>query len=188
MKKLSLLCLPLVAIGAPALAEAPAGFRLEAMAGFDRPKARFADAATTPRKTLNGGFYGGAVGFDAAMGTALSFGADAELTFTTADTSSQGGEISLNKDLYVGGRVTASVSDTFNIYAKAGYTNLEVDYRHATNAAAPKVAGNLNGIRGALGVQVMDDSGAYYGVEGRYSDYEKGMTRKQAMLVVGTRF
>jgi outer membrane immunogenic protein len=188
MKKSFLLCLPLMAVGAPALAEAPAGFRLELMAGYDRPQARFADAATTPRKSLNSAFYGGGIGFDAAMGTAFSVGADAELTFSTADSSSQGGEISLNKDLYVGGRITGSVSDTFNVYAKAGYTNLEVDYRHPANAAAPRLAGHLNGVRGALGVQVVADEGAYYGFEGRYSDYEKGVTRKQAMLVVGTRF
>jgi hypothetical protein len=188
MKKLLFFALPLLAAGSPAMAEVHSGFRLEAMAGYDILKGKLADAATAPKRTVSGAFFGVSAGFDAAVSSAFSVGGDAEFTFSTADAIVQGGELTINKDLYAGGRVTAGITDSVNLYGKVGYTRLRLRYSNPTNAAAPAVAGDLDGVRGAVGVQFTGDDRTYYGFEGRYSDYEQGIRRTQAMLVVGTHF
>jgi outer membrane immunogenic protein len=187
MKKL-FLALPLLMTSIPALAEAPAGVRIELAAGYDILKARYDVPATAPKRNQNGFVYGVGLGYDFAFGTAFSVGADGEATFATTDTAGQGGEFSTGRDLYAGGRITASLTDRINVYAKAGYTNLRIRYESPTNTTRPALAGELDGVRGALGFQVVEENGTFYGIEGRYSDYRREVTRKQAMLVVGTRF
>ncbi len=195
MKKLCLLALPLLAAALPSQAAAqdaadPAGgFRLELMAGFDSVRGDV--EGDDGNETFRGAAFGVGVGYDIPMGT-VDFGIDAEATFTTADRTITQGELAIGRDLYVGGRLTGHVSDSVSIYGKLGYTNLGVRTDLNTGQQVPDldVRGTLNGVRGALGITIDagDDNGVYYGFEARYSNYEEGVNRRQAMLVIGTRF
>lgn len=206
MKKLCLLALPLLAAALPTQAAAQdaaaraGGLRLELMAGFDSARANVAgeDDADEDNdgqnETFRGVVYGGGVGFDMPMG-AVDLGFDAEATFTTTDRTIDEGEVALGRDLYVGGRLTGHVTNSVSIYGKVGYTNLAVRTDLDEGEDIPDlgdVRGTLNGVRGAIGIQISanDDDGddVYYGVEARYSNYEAGVTRRQAMLVIGARF
>ncbi|HEX8443073.1 MAG TPA: outer membrane beta-barrel protein [Allosphingosinicella sp.] len=203
MKKFALLAVTFAAaLSSPALAQEAAadtvgGFRLEAMIGYDILRAEFLEAEGRDDK---GGVFGGAaVGFDFPLGAALSVGADAELTFATTDIvipddpaeagPEPEGRIETKRDIYVGGRLTAHLSDSVALYGKAGYTNLRVGLDLTDDEDLDfDVAGNLDGVRGGVGVQVRGDDRAYYGFEYRYSNYEADVDRHQAMLVVGYRF
>ena len=199
MKKLLFIAIPLLMTSVPAAAEVPAGFRLEALVGYDRLKGDFipnvtGNNATFGKESRGGFFYGGAVGFDFPMGAALAFGADAEVTLATTDLRTSAvntvrDELSVRHDLYVGGRVTGMISESVNAYVKGGYTTLKLRFKDdATATAAPALAGTLNGLRAAVGVQISGEGRDYYGFEARYSDYEAGVSRQQAMAFVGYRF
>lgn len=185
MKKLLLFAIPLLAAGSAASAQAPAGFRLEPIAGYDRLKADFTG---TGKQTVGGVFYGAGAGFDFPMG-GMSLGIDAEATMATTDTDTTLGEFELGRDLYVGGRITGAIGENANVYAKAGYTNLRLRFEPTLATTVSDLEGNGDGVRGALGVQIGDaDSAAHYGFELRYSDYEGGVSRQQAAVVLGIRF
>ncbi len=191
MKKIALLAVPFAAaVSSPALAQetTAGGFRLEAMVGYDIVRAEFDE--DEDRRSTGGVVGGAAVGFDFPFGTALSVGADAELTLATTDEETDLGEVKAKRDLYVGGRITGNITENIALYAKAGYTNLRV--RLPTEDDEDEefdLAGNLDGVRGAVGVQFRSaEDRSYYGFEYRYSDYEADVTRHQGMLVVGYRF
>jgi outer membrane immunogenic protein len=198
MKKLCLLALPLLAVALPSQAAAqdadPAagGFRIDLMAGFDSVRADV--EGDDNNETFRGAVYGVGIGYDMPLG-AVDFGIDAEATFTTSDRTITQGELALGRDLYVGGRLTGHVSNSVSVYGKAGYTNLGIRTDLNANQTVPDlgdVRGTLNGVRGAIGIQISasdnDEQDVYYGVEARYSNYESGVTRRQAMLVIGARF
>jgi outer membrane immunogenic protein len=196
MKKIALLAIPFAAaVSSPAMAQDTAGvggFRLEAMIGYDIARAEFNEGQGRRDK---GGVVGGAgVGYDVPLGTAFAVGADAELTFATTDARVTGiGEVQARRDIYVGGRITANISDAAAIYGKVGYTNLRARLRLNEGVTADdddvNVGGNLDGVRGAVGVQFGgDEDRSFYGLEYRYSNYEADLIRHQGMLVVGYRF
>ena len=191
MKKIALLAVPFAAaVSSPALAQetTAGGFRLEAMVGYDVLRAEFDEDEST-RDT--GGVVGGAaVGFDFPFGPALSVGADAELTLATTDEETELGEVKAKRDLYVGGRITGNISENVALYAKAGYTNLRVRLQTEDDEDEEfDLAGNLDGVRGAVGVQFRSaEDRSYYGFEYRYSNYEADVIRHQGMVVVGYRF
>lgn len=196
MKKFALLAVPFAAVvGSPAMAQDSAGdsvggFRLEAMVGYDIVRAEFEEAEGRDDK---GGVFGGAaIGFDFPLGAALSVGADAELTLATTDAVVEDvGEVKAKRDIYLGGRITAHVSDTVAIYGKAGYTNLRLRLNLEDEDEEFddfSFAGNLDGVRGGIGVQFRGEDRSYYGFEYRYSNYEADVDRHQGMLFVGYRF
>ena len=193
MRKINLLFLPAVAaISTPAMAQnTPAGFRAEALIGYDVLVAEFSDDDDA-EKNGKGGLAGGVgVGYDFPMGSALSLGADAELILSTTDVVVDDGELNVRRDIYVGGRITGRVSDTINVYAKAGYTNLRLSFDvfdEDDDEAEFSASGNLDGVRGAVGVQFGSETRSYYGLEYRYSNYEADVERHQGMLFIGYRF
>ncbi|HEX8193996.1 MAG TPA: outer membrane beta-barrel protein [Allosphingosinicella sp.] len=195
MKKLCLLALPLLAAALPSQAaaqdaDAPtSGFRIDLIAGYDDIRAD--PDGDDDRSGFHGAVFGAGVGYEIPMGT-VSFGIDAEATFTTTDLAIDEGELSAGRDLYVGGRLSGHVSDRVTVYGKLGYTNLafRTDLDDGEDVPDLDVRGTLDGVRGALGITLRsgDDGNVYYGLEGRYSNYEAGVTRRQLALVIGTRF
>ena len=188
MKKLAMLALPfLAAVSSPAMAQDTAGgFRLEALFGFDSLKAEFQE--DEDRRSVNGIFGGAAIGYDFPMGTSLSVGADAELTFASTDTDATDvGRIKAKRDIYVGGRVTGQISETIALYGKLGYTNQRIQLE-SDDEDEFTLAGNLDGIRAGAGVRFSSDNNTYYGLEYRYSNYEADVDRHQGVLVVGYKF
>lgn len=207
-----LLALPVICFAAPAYAQdaAAGGFRVEAMVGYDRIGVGDDledDDPTVAQGTgdIEGAFYGGTIGYDFGFGGVL-VGVDAEFTQSDGDRviffnagPPRGvqplAEVEFGRDLYIGGRATFAVGPTFNVYGKVGYTNQRVSIQVADDNLQDELDEldmdddtTLNGVRGALGLSYAPEGRASYGIELRYSNYENGVDKKQAALVVGFRF
>jgi outer membrane immunogenic protein len=199
MKKFYLLALPVLAFAAPAQAQDTSGFRVELVGALDKIKPRLgvdSDEFNPNDDTDVDAAYGVGVGFDFLNSPALRVGVDLEFTETTAarnfiDNDNVVGEAKFGTDLYAGGRVTVPLG-RFSLVGKVGYTAFEVETNitAATFVDPFKDNDRLKGIRGAVGFQYTGDETdrVYYGLEFRYSDYEKNVTRHQVALVLGTRF
>jgi len=155
----------------PAMAQdatAPAGLRVEALVGWDRPGIDGFHA--------NGILVGFGAGYDLALGNSVSLGIDGEIS----DSSAKRSGIKTGRDLYAGGRVNFAVSPKANVYVKGGYTNGRL--------TAEGDGINLDGFRIGAGGQWIVSGKTYVGAEYRYSNYELGVDRHQVALTVGTRF
>lgn len=187
------------AAAAPAMAQdvipsaAGTGPRIEALVGFDAPKG-----------VKNGVAYGVGAGFDfTALGATVGIEGEYMGTstddierdvFVVGDEQSQG----LGRDLYVGGRVGANLDllGSSFVYAKAGYTNQRVRtaYDDGGNGDADfNIGENLDGVRVGAGLEfgiptLGLGSAAYLKTEYRYSNYELGFEKHQAIAGIGFRF
>lgn len=188
MKKYFLLAAPLfaVALASPAAAQT-SGVRVEGIVGYDEVRIDLDGVGPGTREDVHGAFYGAGVGYDFAVGPSFSIGADVELTEATTDRDLPTSTFTVRRDIFVGGRLTAAVSNSFNVYGRLGYTNMQTRNR-PDNQALPIARDSHGGVRGALGVQFSDESRAYYGFELRYADYGNNISRRQAALVIGARF
>lgn len=181
-----------LAIGAaPAAAQtvgAPSGARVEAVVGYDALRVDLEDYGVDGKLKDNDVMYGVGAGYDFAVSPGLSAGVDVEYTQSNNkrdfDDGEENVEISTGRDLYAGGRVSLPISDGANVYAKAGYTNLQV----TGESAGVDDRVNLDGYRVGAGAQFAITRGAYVGGEYRYSDYEEDVTRHQFAVTLGTRF
>src|SRR5574338_752203 len=163
-----------IAFASPAMAQgteaaapaAPAGFRIELLAGYDHPG--------TACFHLDGFLFGVGAGYDVAVSNVVSLGLDVEASDSTAKESG----ISTGRDLYAGGRINVAVAPRANLYVKGGYTN-----------ARMKVSGlggaNGDGFRVGAGGQYVVGGKSYIGAEYRYSNYESDVDRHQIALTVG---
>lgn len=170
-------------------AEAPAGARVEAIVGWDKN-----DVETLGVDLGSDGVaFGLGIGYDFALGSAVSLGVDLEASDSTAklkvsDTTTTA-SLAAKRDLYAGGRVSFSVSPRANIYFKAGYTNARLTGRiQSTTGSSVTYNGNADGVRGGAGVQFNLGGNLYVGGEYRYSNYEADYSRHQALGVLGFRF
>ncbi|HEY5459596.1 MAG TPA: porin family protein [Sphingomicrobium sp.] len=182
MKKILLATAATAAVlgATPALAQtasaAPVGPRVEAVVGYDRVKAL--------GEKDGGALLGIGAGYDFAVGSGVSLGADIEATESTQKESAGGASVKAGRDLYAGGRVSFAVSPSANIYVKGGYTNA----RFKADDGVDSFAENFDGYRLGAGGQLAISGKAYVGGEYRYSNYEHGLARNQVALTLGTRF
>ncbi|MFD1611334.1 outer membrane protein [Sphingomonas tabacisoli] len=189
MRKITVLAAAVAAaVSAPAFAGVT-GPRAEAVVGWDSSHISVSGVGSLTRSGL---VYGLGVGYDFGIGSRASFGIDAEATDATTDVDVTDGtgryRLAIGRDLYVGGRVTAAVSDKLNVYAKAGYTNARVKGSITAGGTTSSGSANADGIRGGLGLQYALGSKAYLGAEYRYSNYEGGFSRNQVVGTIGFRF
>lgn len=160
-----------------AQAAAPAGPRVEAIAGYDRVKAI--------GEKDGGALFGIGAGYDVPVAPSLSLGADIEATESTQKIGDEDiAQVKAGRDLYAGGRITYAVSPTANLYVKGGYTNA----RFKATDGVDSFSENFDGYRLGAGGQLALSGKAYVGAEYRYSNYEQGLSRNQVALTVGTRF
>ena len=179
---------------APAFAADITGARVEGVIGYDSPNADFQndleDAGLD--SNLDGVVYGLGLGYDFAVSPTIALGVDAEITGTTADLEVSEGtrsaSIEFGRDLYAGGRITAAVSDKFNLYGKIGYTNARVKETLNLGGVPESESGNLDGVRLGVGGQYAVAGNTYAGLEYRYSNYEAGLERHQVAATLGFRF
>lgn len=178
------------AAASPALAQERAPFtgpRVEGLVGWDRVQ------ANGDRDDAVG--YGAAVGYDMQMGSAL-VGVEAE--YSDSDNRSCVGATTLadprvcvktGRDLYAGGRIGTVVGGSTLLYAKAGYTNAQAKLTSddGTNEVTVDKA-NLDGARIGAGAEHAIGPNSYVKAEYRYSNYEQGIERHQAMAGFGFRF
>lgn len=167
------------------------GFRLEALAGYDRLKGSGGGGSR------DGIAYGAAAGYDFQVGNAV-LGIEGE--YLDSDTRGRennflvpGDTISANaqRDLYVGGRLGFTAGPNTLLYAKAGYTNarIGVNYVNPTTPAANfRVTDELDGVRIGAGAEQKLGTNLYAKAEYRYSNYEAGIERHQVLGGLGFRF
>jgi outer membrane immunogenic protein len=96
--------------------------------------------------------------------------------------------MSVGRDLYAGGRITAAVSDAFNLYAKVGYANTRLNLTTVLSFDPSSFSGELEGVRAGVGGQFQISRRAYLGAEYRYTNYEADFSRNQVVGTVGFRF
>jgi outer membrane immunogenic protein len=192
MRKYLLAALVAGAVATPALAQDDrppfTGVRVEGIVGYDR-----ADA----NPHTNGVLYGVGAGFDFQTGGAV-LGVEGEFSDSTADRCVTGLGVAgdrtcakAGRDFYAGGRVGGVVGSNTLLYAKAGYTNARINADYTGVAGGPasfSLHEDLDGVRVGGGVEHAVGRNAFVKAEYRYSNYEAGAERHQAVVGFGFRF
>lgn len=194
MRKFIVAALLAGTVAAPALAQDASvgprtGFRVEAVGGYDAPRAN--------GDSEEGIVYGGGVGYDFQVGR-LAAGVEAELTDTNNDVCQEdaivpGDELcaGFDRDIYAGGRIGTVLGSNTLLYVKGGYTNqrISAEYDDGGNGANDFNEGEgLNGGRIGAGVEFGFGTNAYVKGEYRYSNYEQGFEKHQGVVGIGIRF
>ena len=193
-KKMAILvaCAAFAALATPASAAVTSGGRVEVIAGWDHGSVDFTDFGIADDIDSDGIVFGIGAGYDFALGTGTAIGIDVEASESTGDIDVTDGatsaEISVGRDLYVGGRLTFAAGANANVYVKAGYTNARI---HATVTDGFDIisdSANADGVRGGIGAQFGLGRNLYLGGEYRYSNYEADFSRHQLVGTLGLRF
>jgi hypothetical protein len=197
IRTLSLAALAVLAAPTAASAQSnDSGFRFEVFGGYDRFKDDLGEDSDLFNPEVERDFdaaFGANIGYDFVRGGAVRAGVDLEYVTTTAKTAVftstgvRNGDVEYGNEIYGGGRVTFAVSPTIAVVGKLGMSYIETEY------TAPVLTNSDNdsvrGPRGALGLQFSNgEDRTYYGIEGRYGNYNRGLTRQSVLLVVGHRF
>jgi outer membrane immunogenic protein len=193
MRKYVVAALLAASAATPAMAQEAApfsGIRVEGIAGY----------ATTDveGEGSDGIAYGAGVGYDFQSG-GMVFGVEAEASDSTIDECVDAVVIATDtlcvqegRDLYVGGRIGGVVGSNTLLYVKGGYTNgrVNLDYEDGTGGTAAdfEEGENLDGLRAGAGAEFGLGGNAFAKVEYRYSNYEQGFDKHQAIAGFGFRF
>lgn len=130
---------------------------------------------------------------------------EASTRFDTASFSGIGGSnLDGGRDLYLGARVGAPVTDTLLFYVKGGYTNASLNVLTSDNITDSATNANLDGWRVGAGAEYASNESVFLKTEYRYANYEEGefnapsgmigdrigvdLDRHQFMVGVGGRF
>jgi outer membrane immunogenic protein len=178
------------------------GPRAEVRVGYDRLGAD--DDNVDIPDTLDGASFGGAVGYDHAIGSNLIVGIEAGLAFTINDDETvilarDRLRLDLGRDFDVMARIGTKVSENALVYAKAGYANSRIAARYSEfvgpgSADVTRYSENEDGIRLATGVEYALGERAYVKGEYRHTDYGNGgryqdnLSRNQLIAGFGYRF
>jgi outer membrane immunogenic protein len=192
MRKIIVAALLAGGLATPAFAQDAApfsGLHVEGIVGYD--------TTDVEGEGSNGIVYGVGAGYDIQSGS-MVFGVDAEGSKSTVDecvasVTVTGDELcaELGRELSVGGRIGFVLGSNALLYARAGYTNARVNlaYDHPTNNALDLTEGeNLDGVRVGGGIELAVGTNAFVRAEYRYSNYEQGFDRHQAVGGFGFRF
>ncbi|HYG31115.1 MAG TPA: outer membrane beta-barrel protein [Allosphingosinicella sp.] len=192
MRKIIVAALLAGGLATPAFAQDAApfsGFHVEGIVGYD--------TTDVEGEGTNGIVYGIGAGYDIQSGN-LVFGIDGEASKSTLDECVASVDVTgdelcaeAGRELSVGGRLGFVVGSNALVYARAGYTNarVNIDYDHPTNNTLDLNEGdNLDGVRVGGGVELALGTNAFVRAEYRYSNYEQGFDRHQAVGGFGFRF
>ncbi|KKC24721.1 outer membrane protein [Sphingomonas sp. SRS2] len=175
MKKYVLAAALAAGFAAPAMAQDNAaftGFRVEALLGYD-------NVNVSGLKNPDGVLFGVGIGYDLAVGGVV-VGLEADATDSTSKFKLVGPDIQTDRDLYIGGRVGTVVGSGL-LYVKAGYTNARLEQNGSGGS-------NGDGVRAGLGYEYALSGKSFVKAEYRYSNYEAGLSRNQAVAAFGIRF
>jgi len=171
-----------------------AGFRVEALAGYDNEGVDYDDDVFDGGKRDDDGFiFGAGAGYDFQMGQFV-FGPEAEFTESTLDREYQEQglrptnpiatpisatyNIEGGGDIYVGARGGFAVSPSFLIYGKIGYSwhKLAIEGSGTDNGAPFTIDEqiDLGGLRLGAGGEMNFGENFYGKLEYRYSNYNEG--------------
>jgi outer membrane immunogenic protein len=192
MRKYLIAVLLAGSVATPAFAQDAApfsGLRVEGIVGYDTTDIEDDNA--------DGIVYGVGVGYDIQSGSVV-FGIDGEANESNIDQCFTGGIVAndelcaqAGREFYAGARIGAVLGSNALLYARAGYANARVElaYDHPTNNALDMVSREeLDGVRVGAGLEYAIGSNSFVKAEYRYSNYEQGFERHQAVAGFGFRF
>ena len=177
-------------VAAPAFAQDVAagpftGFRIEALAGYDKLQSgnKDNDGVDTSEdegdESIDGAAFGVGVGYDFDLGGVVA-GVEGEFTESTGKQKTVetidapfSSRIETGRDIYVGGRVGFRVTPTTLVYGKAGYTNTSIEgaFEGQDEGDRFEFDSNVDGYRLGAGVEQLFGRNAYGKIEYRYSNY-----------------
>lgn len=176
----------IAALATPALAQSNSTFtgpRAEVIVGYDVSKAGSTiddDAGDDNDQSIDGVMYGGALGYDFAVGGAV-LGVEAELTDSTAETEFEEGDfegfgfgnVETGRDLYLGVRAGILAQPDLLLYAKGGYTNAK--YNVLANDGTTELSQDIDtdGWRLGGGAEYALSENTFAKLEYRYSKYDE---------------
>ena len=173
-----------IALAAPAAAAEPdarglAGFRVEALAGYEGEDG-------------TGILYGIGAGFDLAAGPLL-FGVEAEAMESGAESCVADPISTLcawaGRDLYAGARAGIAVGTGGLVYVKAGYSNSRVKVEYDPAAGPTQVfVDDYEGFRAGGGVQIDLGRNLFAKGEYRFTSYRGREEKHQGVAGIGLRF
>lgn len=172
-------------IASPCSAE---GLRAELHGGFDR--------VNGGDRGDSGAVYGIGLGYDLAVGNGAFVGADFSFDNSSQKECEAGALVNndelclrAGRDLAAGIRGGVMMGERGKLYALAAYTNARFKSSYTTPAGVvTREAANLDGFRLGAGYQHKIAGNAYGKIEYRYSNYEAGVERHQALVGVGIEF
>jgi len=179
-------------VAAPDAAANVGGARVEAVIGYEA--ATLDDFGPRDNVRENGMIYGIGIGYDLPLGPNAALGIDLEASDSATswhDVSALANSdlrISLGRDLYAGGRFTVGVSESANLYVKAGYTNVASRLDFTSPTFSEVIESDEGGVRAGAGLQFALIGNAYLSAEYRFSTYEGELTRHQGVTGLGLRF
>jgi outer membrane immunogenic protein len=193
--------LALTAGASPAMAQDASftGFHVELVTGYDNEGIDFDDDVFGGGKnSQNGWLYGLGLGYDYQTESGWVFGAEGELTDSTASRNetlsgvrpanpiagvparpvATNVEFNADADFYIGARVGYVVAPQFLLYAKAGYTHakVEIEGNGLDNGVAFTYdeSVSLSGFRLGIGGEYQFTPNIFSKLEYRYSNYNNG--------------
>lgn len=189
---------------APAMAQAVeddspfTGFRAQAVGGYDSVRAGSSvddDVAIDNDQSADGILYGAAVGYDVDLGGVI-IGPEAEFAMSNADTDFEDGDfegfgfgnVSADRDIYLGARVGAKVGENALAYVKGGYTNAKLDIRSNDGTTEFDNDIDLDGYRVGGGVELALSQNMFVNAEYRYSNYSRAEIDFEGTLPDADRF
>lgn len=184
MKKLVLICasLGMATAATPVMAQSDdGGFRIEALAGWDRVDLSI-DEANDIEGNDSGIFYGAGIGYDLPSGPVL-VGIEAELSSSSNGIEEEVEDIDYSArasvedglNWYIGGRLGTWVSERTAFYGKVGYarTTVDVDVSETIGGVTERDSADIDfgGFRFGMGVEHKLGSKAFGKLEYRYTSY-----------------
>ncbi len=178
------------AASTPALAQeaTPAasfqGLRVQAVAGYDhiRSGSTVDINSDNVKQSIDGVVYGGGIGYDFAVGSRVTIGADAEITGSSASYDNNNsqpntftlGRVKAGRGLYFGGRIGYALSPAALVYAKGGYTNARYNVELANGGVSQSRRLDTDGYRIGAGMEYKLNKNMFVGAEYRFSSYKRG--------------
>lgn len=193
-------------LGAPAMAGDFSGPRIEAVVGWDNPRAKVDLNNARVRGHDSGVVYGGEAGYDLRFGPIVAgalVGIDGSSAKHCGSTATFTSCLKQGRDWAVGARAGFVVTPKTLLYGKAEYVNVRLSdaFSSAVDTAANfSTHDNRGGYRLGAGVEVALTSHVYIKGEYRYSDYKHqalangadigtaDLARNQVVGGVGLRF
>ncbi|WP_395331615.1 outer membrane beta-barrel protein [Novosphingobium sp. BL-8H] len=184
MKKITLAAAAAALFAMPAVANAQA--YVQVTGGYDN--ASYFDDVNS-----DGFDYGAAAGYELPVSNALFVGVEATVAGSTgkkcygdADT----GRLCMKtgRDLAAVVRVGTNVGANSKLYVLAGYTNGRVTASYEDADMKMKASGNGDGLRLGAGFEQDLGHNMFGKIEYRYSNYEGGFSRNQALAGFGIKF
>ena len=192
-----------MAAAAPAAAQSVddspfTGLRAQGVVGYDSTRAGSSvddDANVDNDQSTEGVIYGGAVGYDIDLG-GIVVGPEAEFTWSSANTEFADGDfegfgfgnVSADRDLYLGARVGAKVGDNALAYVKGGYTNAKYNIRTSDGTTTFDEDYDVDGWRLGAGVEYAINQNMFVNAEYRYSNYSEAEVDFDGTLADSDRF